>query len=171
MEMTTSLLEPANADHELIPIDDDAHFEANASSSPKASRICLSSLSMLITLRIFDYCFHNQMCNLIFRCGCTWEWAGGWKNCNVHNKTGPRCPWCDARRHLVWSVAPAFVCTLGMAGFVVFGLRYLKQPSQRRLALMLTMPFIIWLLYSFFIGLMFYWGTNYPWFLWFKKHR
>jgi hypothetical protein len=136
-----------------------------------ASKICLSAISMLAVLRLFDYCFHNQVCNLIFRCNCTWPWAGGWVNCNVHNTTGPRCPWCLARQHLVWSVDPAFVCTLAWAGFGFFGMRYLKSRTPRALVLVLVMPFVIWCLYSLFIGLMFYWGTDYPWFLMFHKKR
>lgn len=38
--------------------------------------------------------FHNPICDAMFRCGCTWNWAGGWNACNVHNPTGPRCPFC-----------------------------------------------------------------------------
>ena len=62
----------------------------------------------------FDRLFHNKYCGVLFQCGCTWDWDGGWKNCehdrvsrlpvcaahfthwtgNVHNPTGPHCPWC-----------------------------------------------------------------------------
>lgn len=54
--------------------------------------------------------FHNKFCDAIFRCGCTWDWAGGWSRCNIHNvdgkshaialshvRTGPHCPWCAAK--------------------------------------------------------------------------
>lgn len=58
---------------------------------------------------VWEYVFHNPLCSkyeqsslvthskkyadLLFKCGCTWNWAGGWDDCNVHNVTGPRCPW------------------------------------------------------------------------------
>ena len=63
----------------------------------------------------FSWIFHNKLCNFLFRCGCTWNWAGSWDryvnafsislrsssirnssscSCNVHNARGPRCPWC-----------------------------------------------------------------------------
>ncbi|CAJ1345669.1 unnamed protein product [Effrenium voratum] len=51
----------------------------------------------------FQQVVHNKFCNLLFRCNCTWEWAGGWDNCNVHNATGPRCPWCVARQSISWT--------------------------------------------------------------------
>jgi len=31
----------------------------------------------------FDWVFHNPYCGLLFRCGCTWNWAGGYGPCNV----------------------------------------------------------------------------------------
>ena len=40
--------------------------------------------------------FHDKVCGFVAKCGCTWPWAGGWRRCNVHNHTGPRCPWCVA---------------------------------------------------------------------------
>lgn len=43
----------------------------------------------------FNWVFHNPFCAALFRCGCTWNWAGGWADCNVHNPSGPRCPWCN----------------------------------------------------------------------------
>ena len=27
---------------------------------------------------------------------CTWPWAGGSSNCNIHNPNGPHCPWCES---------------------------------------------------------------------------
>lgn len=32
--------------------------------------------------------FHNPYCNFLFRCGCTWNWSGGWEKCNFHNRFG-----------------------------------------------------------------------------------
>ena len=26
----------------------------------------------------FCWIFHNRLCNFLFRCGCTWNWAGSW---------------------------------------------------------------------------------------------
>jgi len=26
----------------------------------------------------FTWIFHNVLCNFLFRCGCTWNWAGSW---------------------------------------------------------------------------------------------
>lgn len=57
----------------------------------------------------FNFCYwfqvviHNKFCNFLFKCGCTWDWDGGWNDCNVHNPTGPRCPWCCARSSISWT--------------------------------------------------------------------
>ena len=57
----------------------------------------------------FNYCYwfqviiHNKFCNFLFKCGCTWNWDGGWKDCNVHNTEGPRCPWCMSRANISWT--------------------------------------------------------------------
>ena len=51
----------------------------------------------------FQVVFHNQLCGWLFRCGCVWEWSGGWACCNVHNPAGPRCPWCTARHYVSWT--------------------------------------------------------------------
>ena len=51
----------------------------------------------------FQVLFHNAFCGWAFRCGCVWPWAGGWDCCNVHNATGPKCPWCLARESVSWT--------------------------------------------------------------------
>jgi len=38
--------------------------------------------------KAFDHVLHNKYCGILFQCGCTWNWAGGWAKCNVHNPTG-----------------------------------------------------------------------------------
>jgi hypothetical protein len=37
--------------------------------------------------------FH-PLCNLVFRCGCAWYFAGGDAHCNVHVPGPPDCPPC-----------------------------------------------------------------------------
>lgn len=68
---------------------------------------------------VFQYVIHNPTCNFLFRCGCTWEWSGGWKDCNIFsqgmvvwlqivlidlsNYSGPKCPWCMSRSYISWT--------------------------------------------------------------------
>eukprot|EP01129_Flabellula_baltica_P007727 TRINITY_DN3023_c0_g1_i1.p1 TRINITY_DN3023_c0_g1~~TRINITY_DN3023_c0_g1_i1.p1 ORF type:complete len:158 (+),score=10.71 TRINITY_DN3023_c0_g1_i1:2-475(+) len=51
-------------------------------------------LSFLFCLG-FDYLFENVYCDFLFKCGCTWNWAGGWDQCNIFNEEGPHCPFCN----------------------------------------------------------------------------
>ena len=53
---------------------------------------------------VFQFIIHNKFCNTIFLCGCTWNWDGGWVDCNYHNTDGsPKCPWCKARASVAWT--------------------------------------------------------------------
>jgi len=59
----------------------------------------------------FDYVMHNPLCATLFRCGCTWPWAGAAAACNVHTAVhagtrNAKCPWCDVMNN-------------GMAGFAL----------------------------------------------------
>jgi hypothetical protein len=37
--------------------------------------------------------FH-PLCNLVFRCGCAWFFAGAADHCNIHDPAPPNCPPC-----------------------------------------------------------------------------
>jgi hypothetical protein len=54
----------------------------------------------------FQFIIHNKFCDWLFNCGCTWNWEGGWVDCNFHNTDGkPKCPWCNARQSLWWTTS------------------------------------------------------------------
>lgn len=51
-----------------------------------------------------DTLFENKYCDFMFHCGCTWNWAGGWNQCNVYNNSLPdrlKCPFCNAKGSVV----------------------------------------------------------------------
>lgn len=52
---------------------------------------------------MFDWVMHNPTCGQLFQCGCTWNWAGGWDRCNVHDPHQPHCPFCEARKRSAWT--------------------------------------------------------------------
>ncbi len=55
---------------------------------PHWQRALIGGIAVVITCVLFI-----NFCNLVFRCGCTWLWAGAADHCNIH--TGPKhCPWC-----------------------------------------------------------------------------
>ena len=35
------------------------------------------------------------VCNLLFKCGCSWLWTTAAVHCNIHNAAPPHCPWCS----------------------------------------------------------------------------
>ncbi len=130
--------------------------------SPTA--LVLRSLVVLLALWVFDYCFHNPFCNAMYRCGCTWNWAGGWDKCNVHNPTGPRCPWCAAKPTVVWLVLDKTVITIAFLVYI-----YVSAKHQHTGSLQFLAPFLAWTGYNFFMGVVFYVFSDYPWFLWWSK--
>ncbi|KAK3272563.1 hypothetical protein CYMTET_19153 [Cymbomonas tetramitiformis] len=112
--------------------------------------------------------FHNPYCGLLFRCGCTWNWAGGWDGCNVHNPTGPHCPWCAAKKRVAWTVDNNTVAVLMLAAY--FGLVF-KQldnvaPSMASKRLKgALIAFGVFLLHGFIAALVFKVATGYPHFI------
>ena len=66
--------------------------------------------------KLFNWVFHNPYCGLLFRCGCTWPWAGGGDNYNFHNPTGPKCPWCNVKNTSLAWLAPAISTEFALAG-------------------------------------------------------
>ncbi len=47
-----------------------------------------------------------NVCDLFYQCGCEAWWASAAAHCNIHNQSGPHCPWClDG----------------GIRGYIVFG--------------------------------------------------
>ena len=73
---------------------------------------------------------------VLFRCNCTWPWAGGAAHCNIHHATGPKCPWCNVMhgplRWLAWAITDntTIICMV-VAYCSVWALQYrraLKAP-------------------------------------------
>jgi hypothetical protein len=48
----------------------------------------------------------------MYRCGCTFLWAGSARYCNIHQPDAPHCPWC---------VAGAEPLLAGVLGLAMFG--------------------------------------------------
>lgn len=36
-----------------------------------------------------------DFCDLVYACGCRAAWLGAATACNIHEATGPHCPWCS----------------------------------------------------------------------------
>ena len=134
--------------------------------------------------RLFDWALHNPYCGLLFRCHCTWPWAGGSAHCNVHHATGPKCPWCNVRNTplhwLAWAIKDNFTVSAMVLAYVITWLAQtvavgpsaspllpkgglVARPSvclpilTRATAAMLTFALL-----GFVLGLVFYLGTDYP---------
>ena len=45
---------------------------------------------------LWAWAWQLPACGLLFRCGCSFPWSGGVAGCNIHNLSGPKCPWCNA---------------------------------------------------------------------------
>lgn len=50
------------------------------------------------------------LCDWLHLCGCREAWAGGATKCNVHEASGPHCPWCE---HPVLGALAALATTFG----------------------------------------------------------
>jgi hypothetical protein len=73
----------------------------------------------------FNNVIHNKFCDFLFKCGCTWNWDGGWDDCNYHKQGVPRCPWCLARA-TAWTTT-LLPCLLMFAAYI-----YMLYNRRRR---------------------------------------
>lgn len=72
---------------------------------------------LILTVGIaFTAVFSINWCHMIYQCGCTFYWAGGAAQCNIHHATGPHCPWCSDATY----GGIAFAFTLVVQTFVAF---------------------------------------------------
>mmetsp|Transcript_33936 Transcript_33936/g.73149 ORF Transcript_33936/g.73149 Transcript_33936/m.73149 type:complete len:282 (+) Transcript_33936:1935-2780(+) len=94
----------------------------------RALQLVWEMLCVWVFALAWDYTFHNKWCDLIYNCGCTWNWDGGWDNCNVHHKQhGPKCPWCYLGEKHPW--AAPFVNT---TYYFLFGYTLWRALAERR---------------------------------------
>ena len=68
------------------------------------------------------------VCHLVFRCGCTWFFAGGSAHCNIHNVLPPHCPACSG---LGPPLALGVLLFAGLFFLASAALRWLKHSKAR----------------------------------------
>ncbi len=82
-------------------------------------------------------------CGLIYNCGCTSLWAGGSALCNVHDATGPHCPWCA---HPTAGATALFGVLLAQAGLIYGPLPAVMQSASiwgRSVAALVAFPVVV----------------------------
>lgn len=52
-------------------------------------------LSLLGLAALLTPTIYHPLCDAVFKCGCTWFFAGGATRCNIHNAAPPYCPACS----------------------------------------------------------------------------
>eukprot|EP01102_Stenamoeba_stenopodia_P004219 TRINITY_DN1447_c0_g1_i1.p1 TRINITY_DN1447_c0_g1~~TRINITY_DN1447_c0_g1_i1.p1 ORF type:complete len:212 (-),score=12.46 TRINITY_DN1447_c0_g1_i1:160-741(-) len=116
---------------------------------------------------------HNSTCDFIFRCGCTWNWAGGWDKCNVHNASGPKCPWCLATPAQAWTTSWLVLILMWLSAFLVsFARPRIFQRYERTKAwtiyvlALIIIPFVMYCISSLIVAYGFKLSSGYPYFLW-----
>lgn len=117
----------------------------------------------------FERIIHNKFCNWIFRCNCTWTWAGGWKDCNVHNTTGlPKCPWCTARSNVSWTTDSLLFVLMALTFLACLYFRPVPVSRLDKVAnvtLRWAAPVIVYFLAGTFVGWLFKVTGSYPTFI------
>ena len=62
------------------------------------------------------------VCDLLFKCGCSWLWTTAAAHCNVHNAAPPHCPWCSHGAAGYYLPYVGFIAGQFLAGALVFRL-------------------------------------------------
>jgi hypothetical protein len=93
----------------------------------------------------------HPICNLLFRCGCTWFST---EHCNIHTPSTPDCPWCT--QPLVFAAAG-----LLWLGGAVLGRRLARRlgPSAGRALLFTSLGLVAGILISGVVTVLL---TGYP---------
>jgi hypothetical protein len=78
------------------------------------------------------------VCNLLFKCGCSWLWTTASAHCNVHNSAPPHCPWCSHGALGYYLPYAGFVVGQFVAGAFVF-----RLTGQLVLAVLVTVAAIL----------------------------
>ena len=78
------------------------------------------------------------VCNLLFRCGCSWIWTTAAAHCNVHNSSPPHCPWCSHGALGYYLPYAGFIVGQFVVGGFVF-----RFTGQMVLALLTTVAAIL----------------------------
>lgn len=150
--------------------------EESSNSSPMAfclmccppKKESLSRENLLFGLEYFfgmSYCFgfqyiiHNPTCDFLFRCGCTWQWDGGWKNCNIWYD-GPKCPWCMSRANISWTT-DYLIFAFMLIVFTFFFYHRNKYHAAYRYLL----PILTYFMGAIIVGFIFKLSTGYPYFI------
>eukprot|EP01100_Stratorugosa_tubuloviscum_P001749 TRINITY_DN1397_c2_g1_i1.p1 TRINITY_DN1397_c2_g1~~TRINITY_DN1397_c2_g1_i1.p1 ORF type:complete len:243 (+),score=79.21 TRINITY_DN1397_c2_g1_i1:58-786(+) len=104
---------------------------------------------------IINYIFHNNWCNAMFKCGCTWPWAGSWSNCNYHNPNSIHCPWCASPTWALWTTEE-----LEMGVMILTYIWILAKGKNWAIAI--TGSFISFFASGAVVGLIYKIATGYP---------
>jgi hypothetical protein len=119
----------------------------------------LETFLYIIAMWFWDVLWENKYCNFLFRCGCTWNWDGGWDKCNVHNATGPRCPFCAATGVVAWL---SQIRLYALAVFVAIFASQSKRLGWREIAVRWVSPLLLYFPIGFLLALIFKIASGYP---------
>ena len=84
------------------------------------------------------------VCNLLFKCGCSWLWTTAAAHCNVHNAAPPHCPWCSHGAAGYYLPYAGFIVGQFLAGALVFRFtRQLVAAALSTVAAMLPVGYLM----------------------------
>ena len=78
------------------------------------------------------------VCNLLFKCGCSWLWTTASVHCNIHNAAPPHCPWCSHGALGYYLPYAGFILGQLLAGALA-----LRFTGQLLLAVLVTVAAIL----------------------------
>ena len=133
---------------------------------------------------VWNWTFHNPTCDAMFHCGCTWNWAGGWDECNVHS-TDPevlKCPYCSSPPSVSWITEWGVMFCMVLSYYMVaYGKSLLSCCKQKHnqqayqfptspinLMLRLLIPTCTFFIASMVVGFAFFLNSDYDKFLFYS---
>ena len=127
-----------------------AFFSSMAPSSTLKKFLLLGAIAIVSASVLMP-----PVCNLLFKCGCSWLWTTAAAHCNVHNALPPHCPWCSHGAAGYYLPYVGFIAGQFLAGALVF-----RLTGQLILAVVSTI--VAMLPVGYLMGLVTRQLVNYP---------
>lgn len=150
----------------------------------KVTWLIVEFLVVCVIIVLWNWAFHNPMCNFMFKCGCTWNWSGGWDECNIHSTDPavPHCPLCSAPPSTAWITQWGVMGSMFVSYYLIAYWKTIKtlfiksEQGKRKMECIIDLniinilsriiiPGIAFFISSIIIGFGFYLSSDYPTFL------
>ncbi|MFQ5770636.1 MAG: hypothetical protein ACE5HX_08875 [bacterium] len=106
---------------------------------------------------MFTAIFITPFCSLMYRCGCTFLWAGAADYCNIYQAGRHHCPWCQSQNPFLISL-PGLIIISGQ----LFSLYFFTRKWKLSYLKLIVFGVFSFLVFGAAVGYVYKWYFDYP---------